>query len=129
MKEEKLVIPGIIPGRETTVSLSLGHGEATIGTGETGLADALVTLPKSRGQHGPDIRMNWFYCRRPKLPVDVGLAGSAKSSGVLFRTPAGSYLRAHSAVVAGRCPAGFKAEAGKSCRSMAGPWAGRIRTR
>ena len=63
VKEEKLIIPVIIPGRETTVSLSLGNGEATIETRETGLADALVTLHKSPGQHGPDIRMNWFYMK------------------------------------------------------------------
>jgi hypothetical protein len=63
VKEETLVIPVIIPGREMTVSLSLGSGEATIESRETGLADALVTLHKSPGQHGPDIRMNWFYMK------------------------------------------------------------------
>src|SRR5215470_15321716 len=35
VKEEKLVIPVIIPGRETSVSLSLGNGEAIIETRET----------------------------------------------------------------------------------------------
>src|SRR5262249_30119632 len=63
VKEEKLVIPVTIPGRETTVSLSLANGEATIETRETGLADALVILHKSPGQHGPDIRMNWLYMK------------------------------------------------------------------
>src|SRR5438445_2812757 len=63
VKEEKLIIPVTIPGRETTVSISIASREATIVTRETGLADALVTLHKSPGQHGPNIRMNWFYMR------------------------------------------------------------------
>ena len=71
VKEEKLVIPVIIPGRETTVSLSLGNGEATIETRETGPADALVTLHKSPGQHGPDIRMNWFYMKAWRWLADA----------------------------------------------------------
>jgi hypothetical protein len=63
VKEGKLIIPVTIPGRETTVSISMASGDATIVTRKTGLADALVTLHKSPGQHGPDIRMNWFYMR------------------------------------------------------------------
>ena len=63
VKEEKLVIPVSIPGRATTVSINLALQEATVVTRETGLADALITLHKSPGQHGPDIRMNWFYLR------------------------------------------------------------------
>src|SRR6266478_2988619 len=61
VKEQKLIIPVTIPGRETTVSLSIASREAIIVTRATGLADALVTLHKSPGQHGPNIRMNWFY--------------------------------------------------------------------
>src|SRR6184192_1357723 len=49
VKEERLIIPVTIPGRETTVSISLASREATIVTRETGLADALVTLHKSPG--------------------------------------------------------------------------------
>jgi hypothetical protein len=63
VKEEVFLIPVIIPGRETTVRLSLGSGEAIVETRETGLADAIVTLHKSPGQHGPDIRMNWLYMK------------------------------------------------------------------
>ena len=63
VKEEKLVIPVSIPGRATTVSIDLASHEATIVTRGTGFADALVTLHKAPGQHGPDIRMNWFYMR------------------------------------------------------------------
>lgn len=86
VKEEKLVIPVIIPGRETTVSLSLGNGEATIETRETGLADALVTLHKSPGQHGPDIRMNWFYMKAWRWMAD------ATVYLILFISVSGIYL-------------------------------------
>src|ERR1041385_3001675 len=61
VKEEKLIIPVTIPGRETTVSISIASREATIVTRETGLADALVTLHKLPGPHGPRIRLNWFW--------------------------------------------------------------------
>ena len=86
VKEEKLVIPIIIPGRETTVNLSLSNGEATIETRETGLADALVTLHKSPGQHGPDIRMNWFYMKAWRCMAD------ATVYLILFISVSGIYL-------------------------------------
>ncbi|HVV73923.1 MAG TPA: PepSY-associated TM helix domain-containing protein [Verrucomicrobiae bacterium] len=86
IKEEELVIPVLVPGRETIVSLSLGNGEATIQSRETGLADALVTLHKSPGQHGPDIRMNWFYMRAWRWMAD------ATVYLVLFITVSGLYL-------------------------------------
>lgn len=86
VQEEQLVIPVIVPGRETTVSLSLGTGEATIETRETGLADALVTLHKSPGQHGPDIRMNWFYMKAWRCMAD------ATVYLVLFISVSGLYL-------------------------------------
>jgi hypothetical protein len=63
VKEEKLIIPVSIPGRATTVTINLASREATVVTRETGLADALITLHKSPGQHGPAIRMNWFFMK------------------------------------------------------------------
>ena len=63
VNEEKLIIPVSIPGRATTVTINLASLEATVVTRETGLADALVTLHKSPGQHGPDVRMNWFFMK------------------------------------------------------------------
>jgi hypothetical protein len=63
VKEEKLIIPVTIPGRETTVTIYLASREARIVTREPGLADALVTLHKAPGPHGPGIRMNWFWMR------------------------------------------------------------------
>jgi hypothetical protein len=71
VKEEKLIIPVTIPGRETTVTLSIVSREASIVTRETGLADSLVTLHKSPGQHGPAIRMNWFYMKAWRWMADA----------------------------------------------------------
>lgn len=86
VKEEKLVIPVTIPGRETTVSISIASGEATIVTRETGLADALLTLHKSPGQHGPAIRMNWFYMKAWRWMAD------ATVYLILFISVSGIYL-------------------------------------
>jgi len=86
VKEEKLVIPVIIPGRETTVSLSLSNGAASIETREAGLADALVTLHKLPGQHGPAIRMNSFYMKAWRWAAD----GTVYL--ILFITFSGIYL-------------------------------------
>jgi hypothetical protein len=86
VKEEKLIIPVTIPGRETTVSVNLATREATIVTRRTGLADALVTLHKSPGQHGPDIRMNWFYMRVWRWLADATVCL------ILFISVSGVYL-------------------------------------
>src|ERR1043166_2655301 len=86
VKEEKLIIPVSIPGRQTTVSISITNREATIVVRETGLADALVTLHKSPGQHGPDIRMNWFYMKAWRWMAD------ATVYLVLFISVSGIYL-------------------------------------
>jgi hypothetical protein len=71
VKEQKLIVPVTIPGRETTMSIGIASREVTIVTRETGLADALVTLHKSPGQHGADIRMNWFYMRAWRWMADA----------------------------------------------------------
>lgn len=86
VKEEKLIVPVSIPGRETTVTISIASRDATIVTRETGLADALLLLHKSPGQHGPDIRMNWFYMRAWRWMAD------ATVYLVLFITISGVYL-------------------------------------
>jgi hypothetical protein len=86
MKEEKLIIPVTIPGRETTVTINIANREATIVTREIGLANALVTLHKSPGQHGPDIRMNWFYMKVWRLMAD------ATVYLILFISISGVYL-------------------------------------
>ncbi|HXT41955.1 MAG TPA: PepSY-associated TM helix domain-containing protein [Candidatus Angelobacter sp.] len=86
VKEEKLIIPVTIPGRETIVTISLASREATIVTRETGLADALVTLHKSPGQHGPGIRMNWFYMKAWRWMADTTVYL------ILFISVSGVYL-------------------------------------
>lgn len=86
VKEGRFIIPVTIPGRETTVSISLASGDSTIVTRKTGLADALVTLHKSPGQHGPDIRMNWFYMKMWRWLADTTVYL------ILFLTGSGIYL-------------------------------------
>jgi len=86
IKEGKLILPVTIPGRETTVSINITNREANIVTRETGLADALVTLHKSPGQHGPGIRMNWFFMRAWRWMAD------ATVYVVLFISVSGIYL-------------------------------------
>jgi hypothetical protein len=71
VNEGKLFIPVTVPGRETTVSISLARREATIVTRETGWAAALVTLHKSPGPHGPHIRMNWLFMRAWRWLADA----------------------------------------------------------
>ncbi len=71
VKEEKMIIPVSIPGRATTVTINLTNREATVVTRETGLADALITLHKSPGQHGPDLRMNWFFMKAWRWLADT----------------------------------------------------------
>ena len=86
VKEGKLIIPVTIPGRETTVSISIASRDATIVTRETSLADALVTLHKSPGQHGPGIRMNWFAMKAWRWMAD------ATVYLILFISVSGIYL-------------------------------------
>src|SRR5438445_1623913 len=71
VKEEKLIIPVTIPGRETTVSVNIATREATIVTREAGLPDALVILHKFPGQHAPNVRMNWFAMKAWRWIADA----------------------------------------------------------
>jgi hypothetical protein len=86
IKEERLIVPVTIPGRETTVSINISNREATVVTRETGLADALITLHKAPGPHGGDIRMNWFYMKAWRWLAD------ATVYLVLFISVSGVYL-------------------------------------
>jgi hypothetical protein len=85
-QEGKLLVPVTIPGRETIVTISITNREATIVTRETGLADAIMTLHKSPGGHGPAIRMNWFYMKAWRWMAD------ATVYLVLFISVSGIYL-------------------------------------
>ena len=86
VKEETLIIPVSIPGRATSVSLDLARHEATIVTRETGLADALMTLHKSPGEHAPALRMNWFVIKAWRWFAD------ATAYLTLFISVSGIYL-------------------------------------
>jgi len=86
VNEHKLVIPVIIPGRETTVTINTTNREATIVSRETGLADALVTLHKFPGQHLEAIRMNWFWMTAWRWMADMTVYL------ILFISVSGVYL-------------------------------------
>jgi len=86
MQEQTLLIPVSIPGRAISVQLHLGRREANIVTRETGLADALMTLHKSPGGHGPDIRMNWLAMKAWRWFADATVYLT------LFITISGVYL-------------------------------------
>ena len=60
-KEQRLIVPVSVPGRETIVDFDLASRTAKIQQRETGIADALVLLHKSPGPHLTAIRMNWIY--------------------------------------------------------------------
>ncbi|MBL9205377.1 MAG: hypothetical protein JNN01_09850 [Opitutaceae bacterium] len=60
-KDNRLVVPVMIPGRTTTVTIDLFKREASISGRSTGLPGALVELHKSPGPHLVGLRMNWWY--------------------------------------------------------------------
>ena len=86
VKEEKLIIPVTVPGRQTIVTISIPSRGATIVTRETGLADAMATLHRSPGEHAPAIRMNWFYMKAWRWLADT------TAYLILFISVSGIYL-------------------------------------
>jgi hypothetical protein len=80
------VIPVMVPGRVTTVTLDVTKGEASVERRTTGLADEVVVLHMSPGQHLADIRKNWSYMRIWSWLAD------ATVYLVLFITASGIYL-------------------------------------
>jgi len=84
--ERTFVIPVTVPGRETVATVKVATSEATIVTREPGLAAAMLTLHKSPGQHGSNIRMNWFYMRAWRWLAD------ATVYLILFISVSGIYL-------------------------------------
>jgi hypothetical protein len=60
-KEHRFVIPVSVPGRVTTVALDVNKREASVERRVTGLADALIVLHMSPGQHMAGIRKNWIF--------------------------------------------------------------------
>lgn len=86
IKEEELLIPVMIPGRDMTVTLSLARAEVTIVTQERGLAGALVALHKTPGPHHGEAQMNWVYMKAWRWLSD------ATAYLTLFVTLSGVYL-------------------------------------
>lgn len=86
IKEEQMIIPVTIPGRQTVVTLNIASRDATIVTRETGLSDAMATLHRSPGEHAPAIRMNWFYMQAWRWMADT------TAYLVLFISVSGLYL-------------------------------------
>jgi len=86
VKEEQLIIPVTVPGRQTIVTISIASREATIVMRETGLADAMATLHRSPGEHAPAIRMNWFAMQAWRWVADT------TAYLVLFISASGVYL-------------------------------------
>ena len=85
-KERRLIVPVVVPGRETTVDLNLETRTAAISVRETGLSDALVQLHKMPGPHNVNIRGNSAYIRVWRWLADVS------SYVLLFLSVSGIYL-------------------------------------
>jgi hypothetical protein len=85
-KEHRLIVPVLVPGRETTVELNLESRTAAVSVRETGLADALVHLHKMPGPHNVNMRGNSSYMKVWRWLADVS------SYGLIFLTLSGVYL-------------------------------------
>ena len=86
VQEDSLVIPVMIPGRDTTVTIRLATGDTSIVTRESGLASALAILHRSPGEHAPAIRMNWFWMGAWRWMADT------TAYLILFISVSGIYL-------------------------------------
>jgi hypothetical protein len=70
-KDHRVVVPVVIPGRETTVELNFETGVAVITELRTGMWDGFVHLHKMPGPHNANIRGNSFYIRIWKWFADA----------------------------------------------------------
>jgi hypothetical protein len=86
VKEHRLVIPVLLPGRQTMVDLNFASRTATISERRSGTADALVHLHKMPGPHNANIRVNSPYMRVWRSLADI------TTYGLLFLTLSGVYL-------------------------------------
>ena len=85
-KENRLVIPVIVPGREVSVDLNLSTHSAVITEQSNSTARAVVYLHKMPGQHNAALRGNWVFMQAWK-PLADGTVYVA-----LFLTISGIYL-------------------------------------
>ena len=61
--EQRMVIPVVRPGVETTVEVNLAQAKAEVTERITGLWSAVSYLHRSPGPHNVSIRGNWFWTR------------------------------------------------------------------
>lgn len=82
--EQRMVIPVVRPGLETTVDVKLADATAEVTERTTGLWGALSYLHRSPGPHNASIRGNWFWTRAWRWLADgtVYLALFLSLSGV-----------------------------------------------
>ncbi len=85
-KENTLIVPISMPGRETTVTINLKERTAEISHRETGMMGSLVLLHKSPGPHLVDFRMNWLPMRIWRWLADFTVYL------ILFLSASGIYL-------------------------------------
>ncbi len=85
-RENCLIVPVSIPGRETIVTINLKELTAEISYREAGVMGSLALLHKSPGPHLVDIRMNWLPMRIWRWLADVTVLL------VLFLSASGIYL-------------------------------------
>jgi hypothetical protein len=85
-KERRLVVPVLIPGRETTVDLNFETRAAIITERRTGTWDALVYLHMMPGPHNANTRGNSLYIRIWRWLADAAVYL------VLFISISGIYL-------------------------------------
>lgn len=85
-KEQRLVIPVLLPGHEAMVDLKLATASAEISERDTGLADAIVYLHKMPGPHNANVRGNTAYMSVWRWLTDV------TAYSLLFLSVSGVYL-------------------------------------
>lgn len=68
---QRLVIPVLKPGSETTVTIDLAGRSASVSRRTMGPWETLAYLHKSPGPHNADIRGNWAWTRAWRWPADA----------------------------------------------------------
>ena len=85
-RDRRVLLPVTLPGRETTVELSLATRSAVISSHPTGLGDATVFLHKMPGPHNVSLRGNSGFMRVWRWLADASVYL------VLFLSLSGLYL-------------------------------------
>ncbi len=62
-KEQRMVVPVLKPGQETTMDIDLVSSTVRCEQRNTGIWESMIYLHKSPGPHNHSLRGNWFYTR------------------------------------------------------------------